>query len=100
MAAERAKARKRRATLDSRRQRAKGPEPVDAVAVVNAELLTVKETAKLLRTTPKGVYTMIERGRLPGVVRLGRRVLVRSADLRKHLGLPPVECAPDPKGKP
>jgi len=54
---------------------------------LNAELLTVDETAKLLRTTPKAIYTMIERNQLPGVVRLGRRVLVRSVDLRKHLGL-------------
>lgn len=52
-----------------------------------AELLTVEETAELLRTTTKAVYTMVERQQLPGVVRLGRRVLVRSVDLRRHLGL-------------
>ena len=38
-------------------------------------LLTVTETATLLRTTRKGVYAMIERGLLPGVTRIGRRVL-------------------------
>jgi hypothetical protein len=32
-------------------------------------LLTVTETATLLRTTPKAVYAMIERGLLPGVTR-------------------------------
>ncbi|MGA2448304.1 MAG: helix-turn-helix domain-containing protein [Polyangiaceae bacterium] len=39
--------------------------------------LTVHETAALLRTTPKGVYCLIQRGQLAGVVRLGRRVLVK-----------------------
>jgi excisionase family DNA binding protein len=41
-------------------------------------LLTADETAELLRTTKKGVYAMIERGQVPGVTRIGRRVLVRS----------------------
>ncbi len=50
-------------------------------------LLTVPEAASLLRTTAKAIYTMIERGQLPGVVRLGRRVLVRRVDLRRHVGL-------------
>ncbi len=48
-------------------------------------LLTVTETATLLRTSPKAVYTLIERGALPGVTRVGRRVLVRSADLLDFL---------------
>jgi excisionase family DNA binding protein len=48
-------------------------------------LLTVAETASLLRTSPKAVYAMIERAQLPGVTRLGRRVLVRSADLLDFL---------------
>ncbi len=48
-------------------------------------LLTVSETAVILRTSPKAVYTMIERGALPGVTRLGRRVLVRSAELLDFL---------------
>ena len=41
-------------------------------------LLTTEETAALLRTTRKAVYALIERRQIPGVVRLGRRVLVRS----------------------
>ena len=45
-------------------------------------LLTATEVATLLRTTRKAVYAMIERGLLPGVTRIGRRVLVRSTDLR------------------
>jgi excisionase family DNA binding protein len=48
-------------------------------------LLTVTETAALLRTSRKAVYAMIERGLLPGVTRIGRRVLVRSADLLDFL---------------
>jgi excisionase family DNA binding protein len=40
--------------------------------------LTTDETAALLRTTRKAVYTMAERGLLPGVTRIGRRVLVRT----------------------
>lgn len=48
-------------------------------------LLTVNETATLLRTSPKAVYTLIERGALPGVTRVGRRVLLRSADLLDFL---------------
>ncbi len=48
-------------------------------------LLTVDETAALLRTSRKAVYAMIERRLLPGVIRIGRRVLLRSADLLDFL---------------
>ena len=48
-------------------------------------LLTVAETASLLRTTRKAVYAMVERGLMPGVTRLGRRVLVRRDDLLNFL---------------
>lgn len=44
-------------------------------------LLTVDETATLLRTSRKAVYAMAERAQLPGVTRIGRRVLVRSRQL-------------------
>ena len=44
-------------------------------------LLTVPEVADLLRTTTKGVYAMVERALLPGVIRIGRRVLIRSGVL-------------------
>ena len=40
-------------------------------------LLTTDEVAALLRTSRKAIYTMVERHQLPGIVRLGRRVLVR-----------------------
>ena len=44
-------------------------------------LLTVDETATLLRTSRKAVYAMAERAQLPGVTRIGRRLLIRSSDL-------------------
>jgi excisionase family DNA binding protein len=44
-------------------------------------LLTVDEAAELLRTTRRAIYAMIERGQLPGVIRVRRRVLVRADDL-------------------
>ena len=40
-------------------------------------LLTVDEVAQALRTSRKAVYVMAERGQLPGVTRIGRRLLVR-----------------------
>jgi excisionase family DNA binding protein len=43
--------------------------------------LTVQDVASLLRTSQKAVYAMIERGQLPGVTRVGRRLLVRRDDL-------------------
>ena len=42
------------------------------------KLLTTTEVADILRTTRKSTYAMISRGQLPGVIRLGRRVLVRA----------------------
>ena len=44
-------------------------------------LLRVEEVAGLLRTTRKAVYALIERGQLPGVTRVGRRVLIREESL-------------------
>lgn len=53
----------------------------------DALLLTVKEVADLLRTTEGAVYNMLSRGKLPGAVKVGRRTLIKKADLFKHLGL-------------
>ena len=47
--------------------------------------LTVDETAEVLRTTRRGAYAMAERGQLPGVTRIGRRMLVRADDLLDFL---------------
>ncbi len=44
-------------------------------------LLTVDDVADLLRTTRRAVYAMVERRQLPGIVRIGRRVLVRADEL-------------------
>ena len=48
-------------------------------------LLTVQDVAALLRTTKPAIYTMVERYQLPGIVRIGRRVLIREADLIEWL---------------
>jgi len=40
-------------------------------------LLKVQEVADLLRTSAAAIYAMVERGQLPGVTRIGRRILVR-----------------------
>ena len=47
-------------------------------------ILTPGEVAALLRTSKKAIYAMVERGHLP-VVRIGRRVLLREADLPDRL---------------
>jgi excisionase family DNA binding protein len=48
-------------------------------------LLTVDDAADLLRTTRRAIYAMLERRQLPGVIRIGRRVLIRSAELLEWL---------------
>lgn len=48
-------------------------------------LLTIEDVAALLRTTKKAIYTMKERGLLPGGVRVGRRLLVRRSALAQWL---------------
>src|SRR5215467_1790816 len=57
-------------------------------------LLTVEEVATLLRTSRKAIYAMAERGLLPGVTRVGRRILVRRDDLLHWLR---QKSAPSPK---
>lgn len=57
-------------------------------------LLTVNEVAALLRTTRKAIYTMTERALLPGVTRIGHRLLFRHDLLLDWLGqksLPSLE---------
>jgi excisionase family DNA binding protein len=57
-------------------------------------LLTIDETATTLRTTRTAVYAMVARGLLPGVTRIGRRLLVRSDALLNYLD---QNRAPSPK---
>jgi len=56
---------------------------------------TAQEVARILRTTDKGVYAQAERGLLPGVTRIGRRLLFRRAELLDWLR---QKSAPSPKG--
>jgi excisionase family DNA binding protein len=48
-------------------------------------LLTVDDAAELLRKTRRAIYAMLERRQLPGVIRIRRRVLIRSAELLEWL---------------
>jgi excisionase family DNA binding protein len=48
-------------------------------------LMTTEEMADLLRTSRTAIYAMVGREQLPGVVRIGRRVLFRRADVMKWL---------------
>lgn len=57
-------------------------------------LLTIDEVADLLRTSRRVIYAMIARHQLPGVVRIRRRVLVRSSDLLDWLD---QKSAPSPE---
>ena len=41
--------------------------------------LTPDEAANLLRTTRKAIYVKIERRQMPGVTRIGKRILIRTA---------------------
>jgi excisionase family DNA binding protein len=48
-------------------------------------LLTADEVASLLRTSRVAVYSMIDRGQLPGVIKIGRRVRVERDVLLQFL---------------
>lgn len=63
-------------------------------AIDEPYLLTGDEVAALLRKTRKAVYMMVERGQLPGVIRIGRRILFQRADLLDWLR---QKRAPPPK---
>ena len=59
------------------------------------QLLTTTEVAGLLRTSQKAIYAMAARGQLPGVTRIGRRLLYRRDDLLRWLD---ESRAPSPEG--
>jgi excisionase family DNA binding protein len=48
-------------------------------------LWTVDEVAEYLRTSRAAVYHKVARGQLPGVVRVGRRVLIKRTVLERAL---------------
>lgn len=47
--------------------------------------LTPDEAAMVLRTTRKAIYVKIERQQLPGVARIGKRLLIRTESLLQWL---------------
>jgi len=57
-------------------------------------LMTADEVATFLRTTRIAVYAMVSRAQVPGVTRIGRRILFRSEDLLHWLD---QNRAPSPK---
>jgi hypothetical protein len=57
------------------------------------EWLTVPEYAELMRTTPAAVLKRLERGRIPGAEREGRRWLIPAAAAEAMV------VAPDKKGR-
>jgi excisionase family DNA binding protein len=60
-------------------------------------LLTPNEVAETLRTSKSAIYAMIERFQLPGIVRIGRRVLIREDALVDWLRQK-SESTPSPEG--
>ena len=56
-----------------------------SLADLQQYFLTADEAAALLRTSRKAIYARAERGLLPGVIRDGRRLLVRRDDLLSWL---------------
>ena len=78
------------------------PQPADGglrneefrCGLVLPSFLTAVEVAGLLRTSRKAIYAMLDRGQIPGAVRIGRRVLFSREALLGWL----TECrAPSPK---
>jgi hypothetical protein len=62
----------------------RGTRPTDVAAPL-PEYLTVEEVALLLRTTPGAIRARAARGRVAGLVRDGRRLLVRRDALIRSL---------------
>jgi excisionase family DNA binding protein len=56
---------------------------------------TTSEVADILRTSRAAIYAMVERGQLPGVTRIGRRILIQREALLDWLH---ERRAPSPEG--
>lgn len=60
------------------------------------ELVGVKDVAGWLRTSPRAVYIMVQRGQLPEpTVRIGRRILWTHADLNDWIEAKRVVSRPE-----
>jgi len=57
-------------------------------------LLKVEEAALLLRVSRKAAYSMVERHQIPGVVRIGTRIRIRSRDLIELIDSPHQKPTP------
>jgi excisionase family DNA binding protein len=55
--------------------------PADPLPLPGQLLLTVPQVARLLGMSAKAIYHRAERGQLPGVVRVGRSLRFRRAEL-------------------
>jgi len=53
---------------------------------MNRQTLTVPEAAKLLGIGRNTAYSLARQGKLPGVIALGKRIVVSKAALEKVLG--------------
>jgi excisionase family DNA binding protein len=72
-------------TLDDERARSSSIVSASPIPLPGQLLLTVPQVARLLGTTPKAIYHRAERGQLPGVVRVGRRIRVRRDRLLQYI---------------
>lgn len=57
-----------------------------SVVCAAGEVLTVPELAQLLRIGRNSAYEAIQRGEIPGVVRIGRTVRVSKATVLRWMG--------------
>jgi excisionase family DNA binding protein len=58
-------------------------------------LLNADEAADLLRTSRRAIYAMVERNQLPGVTRIGRRMLFRGVDLLRWIDRKRAPSSPE-----
>lgn len=67
------------------------PRPPDVDAQELPAFVTANELAETLRTSRKAVYLMAARGQVPGVFKLGRRLLFRRDEVLSWLRAPPPQ---------
>ena len=68
----------------------RAPQGVRITAAEPVPLMTPDDVARVLRTSRAAVYKMQERGQLPGVRRIGRRLLFDRAALLHWMGQNPT----------